>query len=38
LHSASNGEASNHDAENNKQDIYQIGGVLWHRAFLPIED
>ena len=32
LYSATNSDARNHGGENKKQDIYQIGGILWHRA------
>jgi hypothetical protein len=38
LHSATNSEARNHDAENKKQNINQISGVLWHLAFFPLYD
>ena len=38
LHSATNSEARNHDAENKKQNLNQISGVLWHRAFFPSRD
>src|SRR4051794_36323167 len=38
LHSAANNEARNHDAENKKQNLNQISGVLWHRASFPSRD
>jgi hypothetical protein len=38
LHRATNSKARNHDAENKKQNINQISGVLWHLAFFPLDD
>jgi hypothetical protein len=38
LHSGTNSDATDHDPENKKQNINQISGVLWHRAFFPSRD
>jgi hypothetical protein len=36
VRSTTNSDATNHEAENKKQDIYQIGGALLHRGFFPL--